>query len=87
MEWKWLIDFLGWTGSIEVILAYVLVSYERLSATSRLYQWLNLTGSIGLLINTVYYGAFPSTVVNIVWLFVALSALYRIIQRPNEASS
>lgn len=86
MEWKWIIDFLGWLGSAEVILAYVLVSYERLSATSRWFQWLNLTGSIGLFINTVYYGAFPSTLVNIVWFFIAAFALYRIIRRPNTSS-
>ena len=86
MEWKWFIDFLGWLGSIEIILAYILVSYERLAATSRWYQWLNLTGSIGLFINTVYYGAFPSAVVNIVWFFIAAFALYRIIYRPNHSS-
>ncbi|NND32265.1 MAG: hypothetical protein HKN76_06695 [Saprospiraceae bacterium] len=83
MEWKWIVDGLGWIGSVEIILAYVLVSYEKLSATSKWFQWLNLTGSVGLLINTAYYGAFPSTVVNVVWFFIALFALYRILKRST----
>ena len=80
-----MVDLLGWIGSFEIILAYVLVSYEKLSATSKLFQWLNLSGSIGLLINTAYYRAFPSTVVNVVWFFVAVTALYRIIKKPTSS--
>lgn len=84
MDWKILIDLMGWLGSIGLVLAYVLVSYERVGASSPIYQWLNLVGSILLMINTAYYGAFPSTFVNIIWSFIAVAALYRIISRANK---
>jgi len=79
MDWKIFVDLIGWIGSIELVLAYLLVSYERIGATTRVYQWLNLTGSILLMANTAYYGAFPSTFVNVIWTLIAIAALYRII--------
>ena len=79
MDWKNLIDLIGWIGSIELVVAYLLVSYERIGASTRTYQWLNLTGSILLMANTAYYGAFPSTFVNVIWSLIAIAALYRII--------
>ena len=80
MEFRLLIDILGWLGSLELLLAYFLVSHNRLSPTTGSYQWLNLTGSIFLLINTMYYGAFPSTFLNLVWGAIALVALFRLIK-------
>jgi hypothetical protein len=38
---------------------------------------LNLFGSIFLMTNTIYFGAYPSTFVNLVWLFIAIFALLR----------
>ena len=80
MEYQWLVDLLGWIGSIELVTAYFLVSYERMAPSSIVYQWMNLTGSILLLVNTAFYGAFPSSFVNIVWGIIAIAALYRIIK-------
>ncbi len=57
---KLLIDILGWIGSIEVILAYGLNSYQKINSDSLTFQILNLTGAAFLIANTVYYGAFPS---------------------------
>ncbi len=79
MDWKIIVDLMGWIGSFALVLAYVLVSYQRIPASSRSYQWLNLFGSILLMINTAYYGAFPSTFVNVIWSVIAITALYRII--------
>lgn len=82
MEWQWFIDPLGWLGSVILVSAYFLISYNRISASSLLYQWMNLVGSILLLINTAFYGAFPSTFVNIIWIIIAIAALYRILTQP-----
>ena len=73
-----IIDVIGWIGSIEVILAYGLISAKKIDSGSQLYQWLNLTGAGFLIINTIYYGAFPSTLINIVWVIIGLWALFRI---------
>ncbi|MCU0418090.1 MAG: hypothetical protein MUC38_00405 [Cyclobacteriaceae bacterium] len=82
---KLLIDILGWVGSVAVILAYGLNSYQRIKSDSLLFQSLNLTGGIFLIINTVYYGAYPSTFINIVWVCIALPAIVRIFLRKRPA--
>jgi hypothetical protein len=74
---KLIIDILGWIGSVEVIIAYGLNSYQKLNSDSNLFQFLNLTGAIFLIVNTVYYGAYPSTFINIVWVVIAAVALIR----------
>jgi len=71
------IDFIGWTGSAAVVSAYALISSGRLNVKSRIYQLLNLVGGIFLVINTLFYGAYPSTFVNIVWSLIALSGFVR----------
>lgn len=77
---KLLIDIIGWIGSIEVILAYGLNSYQKLNSDSLTFQVLNLTGAFFLIINTIYYGAFPSAFINVVWVLIALPAIYRILK-------
>ncbi len=84
MQWQWLVEVIGWIGSVEVVLAYFLVSNNRIDANSRFYQWLNLTGSIFLLINTAWYGAFPSAFVNLIWALIAITALYRIVTKQPK---
>jgi len=69
------IDILGWVGSVCLILGYWLSSKGHLSAQSFTYQILNLVGSVCLIINSTYYHAYPSSFVNIVWAFVAISSL------------
>ena len=75
------IDLVGWIGSIMLLVAYVLVSYEKIAPVDRFYQWLNLVGSTMLLANTAYYGAYPSAFLNIFWGGIALLALFRILKR------
>ncbi len=78
MSTQHIIDIIGWIGSVEVILAYALISARKIDSHSHLYQWLNLTGALFLIINTAYYGAYPSTFINIVWVAIAAWALVRI---------
>jgi uncharacterized membrane protein len=72
-----MINLLGWAGSAAVISAYALISTGKLSGKSTAYQLLNLMGGVFLIINTLFYGAYPSTFVNIVWAFIALSVLFK----------
>lgn len=82
-----LIDVLGWVGSIEVIAAYGLNSYQKLKSDSILFQVLNLTGGAFLIINTVYYGAYPSTFINVVWVLIAITALFGMSKRKKSAEA
>ncbi|MEM7107767.1 MAG: hypothetical protein AAF519_06050 [Bacteroidota bacterium] len=73
-----MIDIIGWIGSIEVIVAYALISYHKTTANSLFYQLLNFSGGAFLIINTIYYGAYPSTAINGVWLIIAFIAIIKI---------
>jgi hypothetical protein len=72
-----LIGILGWVGSAAVVLAYALISTGRVEGSSVGYHLLNLVGSIFLIVNTGYYGAYPSTFVNGVWTLIAVFSLVR----------
>ena len=78
---KLIIDILGWLGAIELIAAYGLISYKKVDADSAFFQWLNFTGSIFLIVNTYYYHAYPSAIVNVFWLFIAFFALVKIVRK------
>ena len=81
MDFRTFADVIGWIGSLEVVLAYFLISYQKVDARSVLYQVLNLTGAIFLIINTIYYGAYPSTFINLVWVGIAGAALVKAMRR------
>jgi hypothetical protein len=70
-----LVDVLGWAGAFAVLIAYALVSSKRVSGDSTSYQILNLAGSTFLIINTIHYGAYPSTFVNIAWFCIAACSI------------
>lgn len=78
------IEVIGWTGSLEVILAYALVSNNKISSTSQAYQWLNLSGGVFLIIHTIVHESYPSTFINIVWVVIALIALWNIRKARNK---
>jgi hypothetical protein len=72
-----LLDGVGWLGAALVIVAYALVSFNRLSPASFRYQALNIVGSVLLIVNTAWHAAWPSAVVNVVWAAIALVAVTR----------
>jgi len=46
-----LTEFLGWYGVIAVIIAYFLLSFNFLTSSSLLFQILNFTGAIGIMVD------------------------------------
>jgi hypothetical protein len=70
-------EVIGWAGTILILLAYLLVSIGKLSAKSKEYQFLNLFGAVGLIINTVVHRALPSAGLNTIWLLIAIYGLAR----------
>jgi len=78
------LNVLGWIGAFLLLLAYALVSFKKLEADSQTYQWLNITASILLLINTIYYGAYPSSFVNAAWTVIAFFAILTIRRRYGK---
>jgi len=75
MEKNLLVDVMGWIGVVVLLLAYALVSTKRMTGDSVGYQALNLVGAGLLVVNSFYYGAYPSVGVNVVWIGIAIYAL------------
>ncbi len=70
-----LIEAIGWIGALLVLLAYGLVSTDRVSSRSLSYQAMNIGGAVGLVINSAWNGAIPSAVVNAIWIGIGAYAL------------
>ena len=83
MDIQIFVDVAGWAGVASLLLAYALVSTRRLGGDAIAYQLLNLAGSGLLIINSFYYGAYPSVGVNVAWIGIAVYALAR--RRFNRA--
>jgi hypothetical protein len=79
------IEAIGWAGAILILAAYVLVSMGRLSGQSATFQWMNVAGAAGFIVNSGWHGALPSTVLNIVWLGIGVFTLWRIGQMGVRA--
>jgi hypothetical protein len=73
-----LVEIVGWTGALLVLGAYVGVSSGRMSGASVAFQVMNALGAAFFVLNTWWHGAIPSMVLNIVWSFIGLAALWRI---------
>lgn len=72
-----IVDIIGWLGAAAVLYAYLLVSTNRITGDSLHYQFFNVLGAVCLVINTWFMDAYPSMVVNIIWIGVALYSLGR----------
>lgn len=79
-----LINILGWIGSIEVVAAYGLNSYQKIKSDSIRFQVLNLTGAFFLIINSIYKQAYPFTFINSVWSVIAVVAIVGIIRKRKD---
>jgi hypothetical protein len=65
-------DAIGWTGAAALLVAYAMVSFRKWEGHSSAFQLLNVGGSLLLAANTIFYGAYPSTFVNIIWMAIAI---------------
>lgn len=74
------IEIVGWAGALLVLLAYGLLSAHKLNSRSASYQVLNIAGSVGLVINSMWNGAIPSAAVNIIWMAIGAHALWRMLR-------
>jgi hypothetical protein len=65
-------DTIGWVGAVALLIAYAMVSHKKLEGDSATYQLLNISGSLLLAANTIFYGSYPSTFVNLIWAGIAV---------------
>jgi hypothetical protein len=65
-------DAIGWVGAAALLVAYAMVSSRKWEGHSFAFQFLNVGGSVLLAANTLFYGAYPSTFVNVIWTAIAI---------------
>ncbi len=68
-------DGIGWVGAVALLVPYALVSSKKLEGDSTAFQLLNISGSILLAANTIFYGSYPSTFVNLIWAGIAVFSI------------
>jgi hypothetical protein len=61
------------------------VTAEKLTGRSPAFQWMNLVGAAGFVVNGLWHGAIPSASLNILWMLIAAVALVRIATRQKTA--
>jgi len=74
----------GWAGAALILFAYLFLSMGRLTGQSPLYQWMNVFGAAGFVINGWWHGAIPSAALNVLWMLIGGFALWRIGQRKSS---
>lgn len=75
-----LFDILGWIGMILVLLAYVLLSINKIS-NGKLYQTLNFLAATLMAIGLFPTKAWFSFTLQIIWALVALISIIKIIKK------
>jgi hypothetical protein len=82
-----LMEVAGWIGALLILAAYGLLSAGRLDARNPAYQWLNVVGAIGFIANSGWHEAWPSAILNVIWVGIGLVALVRIFARRAKAAA
>lgn len=81
------VELAGWAGAGLILLAYLLISTGRVTGQSPAYQWMNLFGAAGFMVNGWWHGALPSAALNVVWMLIGGFALWRIWARRRSSTS
>lgn len=81
------VEIAGWAGAALILLAYLLLSAEKLTGQSLVYQGMNVVGAAGFVINGWWHGAIPSAALNVLWLLIGAIATWRILKKRGSSTS
>lgn len=83
-----IINIIGWIASVLIVGAYFLNIRGKLSSQSKWYILANLVGGLFFIANTIYLKAYPSAMVNVIWVIIAVASLIkpRAVTSPDNAS-
>jgi hypothetical protein len=80
---NYVVEIIGWIGAVLITGAYFFNINGKLKSSSVVYILSNLIGGIFFTINTLVHHAYPSMIVNIIWVFIAVAALFKKDKRVN----
>lgn len=72
-----IVEIIGWIGAVLIVGSYFLNINGKLKSTSTPYIICNLIGGVFFTINTFVHRAYPSMIVNIIWVIIALAAILK----------
>ncbi len=72
-----IIETIGWLASVLIVGSYALNLWGKIETNSKTYMWANIFGGLFFVINTYFHKAYPSMVVNIIWVIIALILLIK----------
>jgi hypothetical protein len=81
------VEVAGWTGATLILLAYLLLSAGKLTGQSKLYQWMNVVGAAGFVVNGWWHGAKPSAALNVLWFLIGAVALMRLARKARSQAT
>lgn len=76
-----IVEIVGWVGTVLIVVAYFLVSTERLKPKAISYTLMNLFGAVFIGINVFAHQAWPTLALEIVWGGVAIISLLKQFQK------
>ncbi len=75
-----LVTALGWVGAVTCLIAYVMVTRGRWTASSGRYQLANVISGLFMGMVAARSGVWPSAVTNLVWMAVGVHAVAVLLQ-------
>ena len=72
------IETIGWAAAVLILASYVLLSLGRIEPRGYLYQWMNVIGASGFVLNSGYNGALPSAGLNVIWAAMGVFTLFSV---------
>ena len=80
------VEVAGWVRATLILLGYLLISAGKLTGQSPVYQWMNIVGAAGFVINGWWHRAIPSTALNVIWMGIGAVTLWKIAQRSGSST-
>ncbi len=77
-------DWVGITGVIFILIAYLFLSTGRWIADSFVYQILNFFGAWLILFSLYFHWNLSSVVIEIAWVAISLLGIYRVVKYKNK---
>ena len=80
-------EVVGWIGAVLILTAYGLLTAGKLTGKSPAYQWMNVIGALGFIANSGWNGAWPSAILNVIWVGSGVVALWRMMGKRASSTS
>ena len=81
------VEIAGWAGAVLILAAYGLLTAGRLTSKDASYQWMNVVGAVGFIVNSAWNGAWPSAILNVIWVGIGAVALSRMALKRTAATT